>query len=338
MTGVEPRTGVRTDLADRVRHANDWARLSVVPEKERVFGDETYFRECWADMADRFDRPPAEELAPLALLTFKPDAVVGRRMAPTLDYLTRNHFQPIGVLPLHYSRHSMRELWRYNWHVYTTDRLELCTLIYQSAESLLLMLYDVSYDGGVPGSVRLSELRGPAEEARREPHHLRTLLRPPNRILNFVHVADEPADIVRELGVFFDRPLRRQLIEALRRRPRRDASPAVCEQISRLERAHGAHPLDLDGSLRRLGRSAAVSRDAFAHLTAAIERRQKLTWDQLCSVADPHAPAVGVWDFICVACEVLVEEREARTQPLPASTRVDWERHAGGRADLDTGS
>ncbi|MEV8535770.1 hypothetical protein [Streptomyces sp. NPDC051211] len=225
----------------------------------------------------------------------------------------------------------MRELWRYNWHVYTTDRLELMSLMHAPADSVLLILRDDRYDGVVPGSVRLADLKGSANPEQRGPEHLRSVLDPPNQIINFVHVADEPADVVRETGILLDRPGRRRLLrEVASGRPEEAAARAATE-IAEVEAACPASDFDLEEALTRLKAQAAGPADGAGvdRLRAAIASGAPLTWDELTGIVDPADPGTDFWDFVRIATSVLAAERPAGPDLLPPSSAAAWREHLG---------
>ncbi len=289
-----------------VSHNFDSQQLTVTARKRKLFAQDLYLREGWAELLDvAGDR--AAEIDALALLTFKPEAVPGRRMRTTLDFLIEHEFSPVAVAPVRYTRHSMRELWRYDWDRYSTDRLALATVMYTAGESLLLVLHDDARATGLPAAMRLSRLRGPAAPADRQPGELRELLRPPNEVLNFVHVADEPVDVVRELGIFLDRDERRELLEIVGAGDdaRSDPLARTLAEIERLEQACAPHDLDLEHSLWRVAQAGHAASDAVARLRTVIAHGEMLRWDELRAAIDPADERIDVWDFILIACHVL---------------------------------
>ncbi|MFC5215333.1 hypothetical protein [Streptomyces coerulescens] len=315
-----------------------WPALTVSATKSELFSEDLYFRECWSDALDILgaaNGSGAEEaaaatataLAPLGLLSFKCDGMVARRADRTLRYLADQGFSILGSSRIRHNRHSMRELWRYNWHVYTTDRLALMTMMHSVSESLLLIVRDDRYDPAVPGAVRLADLKGSADPEARGPEHLRTVLDPPNKIINFVHVADEPADIVREVGIFLDRPERRALLADVRRADTATASRRAFEEVGRLEAEIPANDFDLEAALKRA--EAAAAPEALARIRSAVTTGTRLSWDELSMLLDPTDPAVGTWDFVRIATEVLDADRPASADLLPPSSATEWRTAAG---------
>ncbi|MFH8337106.1 hypothetical protein [Streptomyces sp. AM6-12] len=328
----------------RMPDAEVWPALTVSSTKTELFAEDLYFRECWSDALDVLgapagatgaapaagtgrDRAAADALAPLGLLSFKCDGMAGRRAERTLRYLADQGFSILASAPIRHNRHSMRELWRYNWHVYTTDRLALMTLMHSVTDSVLLIVRDDRRDAAVPGSVRLADLKGSADPEARGPEHLRTVLDPPNKIINFVHVADEPADIVREIGIFLDRPERRALLAEVRAADAEAATRRAHAEVARLEARIPASDFDLEAALKRV--EPAAGPDALARLRFAVSGGTRLSWDELCTLLDPADPAVEVWDFVRIATEVLDADRPASADLLPPSSAAEWRTTAG---------
>jgi hypothetical protein len=320
----------RVAEAERAPTPREWSRMTVLPEKRDIFSRDLYFREGWTDLIGILGHAAVDTLGSLAMLVFKPDAVVGRRMRGTLDFVVEQGFTPIAVAPVQFTRHSMREVWRYNWHTYTIDRLEFCNLLYGSAETLMLVLRDSRPSGVVPSAVRLSELKGSAAPEGRNATHLRTYLSPPNRIINFVHVCDEPADIVRELGILLDRPQRRRLLTDVKGGSSMGIDSALSESISRLESRYPAHDFDWGRSVRRAEASGVVGGPGIAKLQEAAEVGPKLRWDELCSIIDPSDTNVDIWDFICIASGVLDHDRVGFSDLLPSVGTGDWSGSSDG--------
>lgn len=301
---------------------SEWEQLSVMPEKRAAFSNDLYLRECWADLAEIFGTDLMGVLGSLAILNVKPDAVVGRRMRAVLNFVVDHGFVPIAAVSLCLTRHSMRELWRYDWHVYPVDRLAFSTLWYTSTDILLFVLQDHQPSNSVPAAARLSELKGHAVAEKRTCSDLRSVLRPPNGVLNFVHVAEEPIDVVRELGILLDRSERKRLIRDIKQHSDTDRCAEVLTEIARLEARYPEHDLDLSSSLRRLQASAPKSSEAIERLSRLIQTGEAMSWDDLCSMVDPMSSDIDRWDFICVASNAIRIQRDM-DRDLPRFRGVD---------------
>jgi hypothetical protein len=71
--------------------------LTGLPSKRTIFADDLYFREEWAAFVASCSREPDDTL--LKHLTFaliKPEAIVGRRFDPILDFLLGKGFSIAG--------------------------------------------------------------------------------------------------------------------------------------------------------------------------------------------------------------------------------------------------
>ena len=288
--------------------------------KRSAYQDDLYFRESWADAVTTAGGRLELLLQRLTVLAMKPDAVVGRRSGRALDYLADHGFRPLVGRTVTLDRHTMREIWRYDWSVYTSDRLAFSTLWYTSTPMLVFFVADTNAPQFSPASVRLGELKGLADPARRNPAHLRSCLNPPNRILNFVHVTDEPADMVREIGILWDRPHRRALWRELAARVVSGQAGDVRLEITDVERCHPAHDLDFDAALHRLHRDG-LSAAHEARLRAATRDGQHLGWDE---VSGMLPPAANRWDVITVASNVIAYERRGVSGLLPAVDLDSW--------------
>jgi hypothetical protein len=286
----------------------EWGRLTTSPAKRIAYSEEPYFRECWADWAHVLGGRNIRFLPELAMMVFKPEAVVGRRMGLTVELILREGFKPIAAATLRLSRLSMREIWRYDWLTFPVDRLALATLMHSSTDTLMLLFRDTPLQR-IPGSVRLSELKGPAEMNKRHRDHLRTRLAPPNSIINFFHVADEPVDIIRELGILFDREERRRLLRDATSEDYQSAGADVVRSIRLLEDTFDAHDLDFARSLERVLSSQRIMDQDVQRLIGFGHEGSRMSWDELTALLDPADPHVDTWDFVSIASCLLPEER-----------------------------
>jgi hypothetical protein len=201
------------------------------------------------------------------------------------------------------------------------------TLMHEATSTLLLLMTRPPDEQGVPASVRLADFKGSSDPAKVQPGQLRALLRPPNRVINFIHVADEPADVIRELGILLDRPQRRgllaQVLAQVREGSRTDAMAEVRRNVSRLEQEYPASDFDLEHALERLKPALASAAD-LAELRRAVTSGPPLTWERLTAIMDPRSPRVGLWDFIRVATDALPAERDSCGGLIAAVTAADW--------------
>jgi len=283
--------------------------LYLSPKKRENFPKDLYFREAWADMLEIFAGNTIKRLTSLALLNMKPDAVVGRRMNAILRFVEDQGFRLLAIAPIQFTRHSMRALWQYDWETYPVDRLEFSTFWYTSTEVLVFLLEDLSATAALPAAVRLSRQKGHASAEKRSATQLRTILFPPNQVFNFVHAADEPMDVIRELGIFFERPQRRAILASIANNTSQH-SYECHKHIACLEARYPQHDLNLLSSLDRLEKSLPDKVMSIRRLRELSKTAGKLTWNELCSIIDPETDNLDRWDFICVASNIIPLQRE----------------------------
>lgn len=308
-----------TDAVD----SNVMSRLSVTREKTNLLSDDSYFREVWADFND-VSRNPSALLQNLALFSFKPDIVPARKMAMALEYLSGAGFEIAAHWEFQHNRHSMRELWRYNWHIYPPDRLEMCTYLHTATPTLVLLLRDVGNQLDVPAAVRLAALKGSANPMSRDPGQLRFVLEPPNAVINHVHVADEPIDVVREFGIFADRPLRRAVINAVD--CRQQYGGEIRDTVNRLESNCPPNEFIIRASLTRCRDRWGWNDSTTAEMLCATEGDSFVSFQRLCEFMPDALNSDLKWDFLLIASSVLPLERDitAPKDLLPVGGPDKW--------------
>ncbi|GAB7183424.1 hypothetical protein ATKI12_3255 [Kitasatospora sp. Ki12] len=221
-------------------------RLTWSSGKADLYAVDQYFREACGTFAEDLDA-----MLGVALCMLKSEATAGRRLRPALEILAGAGFRPVDVVRFRHDRMTIREVWRYQFNIATRERIEAMDAILPSTDTVCLVLRDERWTpGAVPAAVRLNSLKGPADPKLRGPEHLRHRLGVVNGLFNFLHISDEPADVLREIAVLCDGP-RRELMRD-RIRSGFDAVPAVLEVFDDLERRHPEHDFDLERSWQRL--------------------------------------------------------------------------------------
>ncbi len=299
-----------------------WNELTRSPDKEHAYGRDLYFREGWDDLTCDPSVQVDQVLRRTALLSLKPDALAARRGGQVLDFLAHHRFDVVDAWDVSLDRHGQRAMWHFDWHVYPPDRLEFSTFWYSTCPLFVIAVADpqAAERGSVPASVRLSTLKGSADPTARTPEHLRSVLATPNRILNFVHVTDEPADLVRELAIYWPVPGRREVASALSTGlAGQGGGVAVRGKLARSEARVCHHDLDVRESVKRLeagGHAPDGLRDVVE--TAGLAPREMLS-DVLTSGGDR-------WDVITVASAIVEYERPGFTGLLPGPDVAGWSR------------
>lgn len=188
--------------------------LSCDPRKRTLFGSDTYFLES-VEQLGTLTADVDGFLHRHAALLLKPDAVVSRQLPTTVDWLARNGFRIVAAERTRLTRTVVRSLWYFQWNLATPERRRLADLFTDSCDSVVLIVRQDA-DGAeappsAPASVVLTERKGPTDPRARVPGQLRHETGRYSYLLNLVHTPDEPADVARELGIYFDSGLRRRV-------------------------------------------------------------------------------------------------------------------------------
>lgn len=292
------------------------ASLTPQPDKVRAYLADTYVLESVEQLA-RLGIDAGGFAVRHSLLLLKPDAVIARAVEPTLKWLVANGFRVVDAAVVPVNRHLVRALWYYAWNIASPERRRLADLLAGISDCLLLVVSGP--DGEFPAPVRLTEAKGPTDPRKREPGQLRYELGRQNFLLNLVHTPDDPADVLRELAIYFPEHRRAEVItraysganraESAReladtlyaRTPCRsfDREVAADRVVRDLERAGTPVPPDFD---------AADDAACAAVLTRALVAGREI---------DP-------WSAVVLGSQVLPMRSGTGAQALPPVTAADW--------------
>ncbi|MET8132444.1 nucleoside-diphosphate kinase [Streptomyces sp. NPDC005251] len=287
--------------------------LTCHPEKQRLYGADTYFQESH------------EQLAALtgdiigfahrhAVLLLKPDAVVARRLDAAVDWLTAQRFRIVGAAVTRLTRTMIRSLWYFQWNLATPYRRRLAALFLEDADALVLLVRPDD-DLDLPASVELTRLKGPTDPDARRPGQLRHVLGRYSYLLNLAHTADEPADVLRELAVHFDDTARDRLFRSAL--AYEDRTACARGLTDRLYAATEPRDLDFDPAVARL--RDIVARHGGADPAADPRRLLQTAWERGIDL-DP-------WDTVIVGSKVLPMRQPGRAPVLDGADAETWRRH-----------
>ncbi|MFD5636992.1 nucleoside-diphosphate kinase [Streptomyces sp. NPDC127077] len=254
---------------------------------------------------------------------FKPDAVVGRRVEPALAFLAGHGFEPLGALTVRVDARVCRELWRYQINAAPLAVIRAVDMILESGPPCLFVaLRDTRGPErtGTTAAERLAELKGSSKNRSVDGGSLRGALGCELMCLNFLHAPDDPADLIREVGVLLPRR-RAQALSLLAAdvSPPRAAEPAAL--AAELYATHPAHSLSRpvpSGTSSRREPSGDTSRRP-ADPRSLLARVERLAAD---------SDGLPLWDRIVIAAE-LVEGLPSEGRPLigpPPGTRLSHPR------------
>lgn len=288
-------------------------RWTVDPAKAELYRTDPYAREGYCLLAGDDAR---QWLWDSTFVVLKPDAVAGRRCGLILDVLADRGWVPIAACPVTFDPLLTREIWRYQFNAASWQRIAVVDHLLGSAPSLVVLLRDVSASSGLPASVRLTAAKGKADLEAAGSGDLRTRFGRVNGLFNFVHTADEPADLIRELRLFGYRTGTDWLVAALRG----SRDPAMLTQcpartwLPELERLVPEHDLDLAASLRRLSSRA----DSWGELARTRAQRADVgRWLDVLQTA-PLPPGPSRWDVLTVVTG-WIECNEPNVDPVLAT-------------------
>lgn len=306
------------------RHADPFPALLTTSEaKATLYSVDTYFAEAWDGLTSVW--PDAVRFAwDHGMLVIKPDAFAGRRAHLILEWLDDAGFVIADARRLRFDRHSIRAEWRYQWNMATPDRKKLMDVLLGLSDCLLVIVRSRD-EIEVPATVRLTDLKGPAEVAKRRPDHLRWKLGLSSAILSFLHTADEPADVVRELGIHVAAPERIALLERLACRP--DATSEAWTLCDELYAEVPFHDLDPTEIGRRLEQVASVDHDGAVDDSELLRLAQQLrdsgecsAWRRIPGLARRCGVPFSQWDEVVLVASNIVPnfpglESVLRTEP-----------------------
>ncbi|MEW2499542.1 MULTISPECIES: nucleoside-diphosphate kinase [unclassified Amycolatopsis] len=269
------------------------------------------------------------------LLLLKPDAIAARRIMSTMDWLADNGFRVVGARRVRLTPVTLRALWYFQWNTATPQLRRIADHCAGCTDSLLLVVAPAGDQGplaDLPVPVRLTELVGPSDPAAREPGRLRTELGR-YALLNLVHPAGDPADVVRDLGIYCTADARAELVEQVLAGADRQA---LVRDLARDVYADSpAHDLSVPAAKTRLRREAerllaghTLTPAARAALAPALTTGGDEAIRTIVEATWAHQLALPAWD-ITVAAADLYPMTVPGARPLVAPmTAAVWRRAA----------
>ncbi|GAA5068856.1 nucleoside-diphosphate kinase [Nocardia callitridis] len=291
-------------------------RLTPQPAKVAAYLGDTYFQET-VEHLDRFDLDAEEFARSHSILLLKPDAIVARALEPTLQWLADNDFQVVTSARIPVDRHLARALWYFAWNIASPERRRLADLLVGISEVLVLLVR--GRDGQVPVPIRLAESKGPTDPRKRVPGQLRYLLGRHNYLLNLVHSPDDPADVLRELSVYFDERTRTVVLSQAGIGGERSAETKIlAEQLYAATPARGFDRAEATARiLRDVARSGATVGSEFDPVSDSdCARLLYAAWERDLDL-DP-------WSVIVLGSHVLPMRTGTGAQMLRPVSAHDW--------------
>lgn len=281
--------------------------LSSSEKKRVLYGVDEAFLSAWDDVTSFHDDAEVF-VTSYTFILFKPEAIVARNIEKALEFLAARGFRPVAFVPLHMSSQTVQGLWRYQLNQATPERIRIVNTLMSAADLLFVLLRD-EQDGSA--SVRLRQLKGPSACAKRSPDQLRYQLGRQSDFLNFVHTPNEPADFVREFGVFFSHTQRQELLRTAS--ANQDQWPALLEAAAQLYSRFPRHDLSFEAALNRLKENCFQlirSDDPRSDVCAAIVNccnglgvESDSKHEQLFRLVDQAGLKIDTWDWITISAQ-----------------------------------
>jgi hypothetical protein len=287
-----------------------------------------YFRESLRTVREEIGDDAGTELWHAAMLMMKPEGLAAGKLGPVHDFLRDNGFTVSAVERPVLNRFTWRELWRYQLTGATCDRLAVNDLVLCRPALLLALRHDDP--GDVPATVLLASLKGPADVADQWPGCLRTRLAQPTKLFSYVHVADEPADLVRELGVLLERGPRARVLAALRDRTLAGADAEVLVGALEADR-QVVRDMDAAAALERAAEALAALPDgrgpAEDRLRAELDRMRaggRIAWAPFAQAVADSGVKLDEWDLALLGASFIRTDVPGVAKAIGSVRPADW--------------
>ena len=290
-----------------------WTRS---PEKAEIFARDTWYLEAAGQLA-AMSSDPAVDGARSAVLLIKPDGICAGAAPEAVRWLHEAGYSIHDAAAIELGRNDIRALWLHQWNIASAERRGLADIIRSLSPSLVLVLSRDRTEGDLPASVQLTTEKGPTDPTKRQPGQLRHALPTDSYLLNFVHTPDEPADVLRELGIYFDTGRRAQAIGRLL--DRHDASAAALELAEDLTRAHRKPTINVENSrIALVARSqpGETTEDTALRLLAAPNALDPLTAWHLLVAGAGTLPMRTPFGDVTLANPGAMAWREGNAEPM----------------------
>jgi nucleoside diphosphate kinase len=307
--------------------------LSCFPEKLKYYKADNDFLEGWASLTnlERQGLFSLERLWTLGSVLFKADTMLRGNGLRGISFLEEHGFQIRAVRAVSFSGERVDHLWRYSLGRLSNERVELLKRLQAISPSLYLIVEAAGNGSRLPCSLRVTELKGQVALDQRDERTIRYAMgEPQSAFFNFVHTADEPSDLVRELGLLFDRTERNRLIQEAVSGSKPDAEGVYKALMARCSHSR----LDFSGSIQKLrervGSANVLSDGERADLSAAANRLRHTgygSWLRLRHRLLTRGVRIDEIDEIIIAANLIPLKQLRPVQPFPSCEARHWENH-----------
>ena len=302
--------------------------LTRIPTKASVYEREVYFRQGLQAFQSAFGTDAVRRAHQTAILVVKPDGIRSGKVPVVLEFLATHGFEVLASANTDMSGKTWRELWRYQLTSATLDRLAINDFLFREP-ALLLLLQCTRQDSILPASVRLSGLKGPSNMVDQADDCLRKQAGQANRILSCVHIADEPADIIREVALLLPPACNpgdlRSMLSG-------GAGPAQDANIQAAIKSGQDQPIDFDlaAACKRLEAQLALGGDnADAKRAMQIVQNagqgDKISFIELVDRLQNSRLAFEIWDMVIVGSYAMVYDEPGHDKLIKNPVAGSWD-------------
>ncbi|MCO4313302.1 nucleoside-diphosphate kinase [Pectobacterium versatile] len=302
----------------------EWKSFTIFGSKKNSFSTETYFRESYFDgyqiLGDQF----LNIITRTAVVVLKPEVFAARRAMDVIRLIEKYDFRIKLGLSVKYNRHKIRETWRYQYSEATIDRMCLVDHLYCLGDALVLFFEDTSREISMPASARLHKLKGASEERLRTAESLRSIIKIPNGVIRFFHIPDEPADIIREIGILFSNSERVSLYQSLK-----EKNPTNLENINilidNLENQHPKYDFSLNKAWSNVLSFASgnVQKNNIYALKEKIESGDVTGWEDVYNLLS--SMGCNIYDILSIASCAIKQDVDYEFHLIDGDALRGWD-------------
>lgn len=275
--------------------------LSQNRGKIQIYESDPYYRDCIDDINNYFGDGVVHKLQNIAPVIFRPDSIITRHCFTILDKILAYGYKPIYISPFEYCRFKVRECWKYQLNIATRDRIDVMDMILIGSPCLYVIFYKDFSGTGASATNYLSKCKGPSLPEERMPQHLRYSNESAQvSVFTYVHVSDEIIDIIREIGAFFCREQRIQIIKSVINPKLID----VYEYFRTLADNYELHSLKYE-DIRRKAENSYIRQTKQNKLIQAFDKLEnnKVSWRDMKIIMEEHKEIFNYWDIVSVCAQ-----------------------------------
>lgn len=179
--------------------------LSINERKISLYNEDPYFFESLSYFSNKLDQESFNYfISKFASIIIKPESFFEGKGTEIVNYYKDNDFIPVYYKFLDINKYMLRAIWMYQLNAATLDRLNLLDE-WSNQSKMLHILLLCTKDILTPATVEVTNLRGSSNIDKHKPHELRSQLGQVIPMINYLHSADEPADMIRDIGILYSK-------------------------------------------------------------------------------------------------------------------------------------